>query len=332
MTPRRRTGVPDPAIDEKLFIECVPVFINVRDRLNYLKLLLGWLDWAGYRNITLIDNGSTYPPIVEFLNACRHNTIRLRKNLGHTVLWRLPQLREILASQWFVYSDPDVVPGEHCPPNVVVLLYRLLRQFPLYLKAGLGLRLDDIPDHYHLKGKLIEWEESLYGRQIAPDVFQADLDTTFALHRPRTPYAIGPAMRLRGIYEARHLPWYANSAQPEEEELYYRSHTKRGITTWNTSGDLRPSRHPGPGGIAARMDVNPEGVLNEILQSKSGRMMLALQPLRRLVGKSVGCWKTNTNITPSQARDSIMELMFSDEWQAAWSLAEPWRRLQAKFY
>lgn len=322
------SGALRSAVDDKLFIERVPVFINVRDRLNCLRRLLGWLESAGHRSITLIDNGSTYPPLLEFLNGCHYRTIRLRRNLGHTVLWRLPQLREVITSQWFVYSDPDVVPAESCPLNVVAHLRDLLEQFPNYFKAGLGLRVDDVPDCYHLKTKAVAWETAVYGRQIAPCAFQADVDTTFALHRPKTPYLTGPAMRLRGIFQAHHLPWYADSSQPDEEELYYRAHVRGRITTWNTAGDLRPSRPPGPGGIAARMEMDPHGVLNEILRSKSGRFMLALRPLRWMAGRSVATWKTDSNTTAAEVRDAIMRLLASDEWQAAWRLAEPLRRLQ----
>jgi hypothetical protein len=37
---------------------------------------------------------------------------------------------------------------------------------------------------------------------------------------------------------ARHLPWYADSANPTEEERYYRSHTDAGVNSWD--GDVLP--------------------------------------------------------------------------------------------
>ena len=49
--------------------EQYPTFIIVRDRIEPLRQLLDWLDRAGQREIWLIDNDSTYPPLVEFLAA-----------------------------------------------------------------------------------------------------------------------------------------------------------------------------------------------------------------------------------------------------------------------
>ena len=99
-----------------------------------------------------------------------------------------------------------MIPTQQCPLDAVAHLHGLLERFPDYLKAGLGLKIDDLPDHYHLKQEVIRWETTLYGREITSGVFQADIDTTFAIYRPGTPYIVGPAMRSRGRYEARHLP------------------------------------------------------------------------------------------------------------------------------
>ena len=46
----------------------VPIFINARDRLGVLKKLIDWLLDAGYRNLIILDNNSTYPPLLEYYN------------------------------------------------------------------------------------------------------------------------------------------------------------------------------------------------------------------------------------------------------------------------
>ncbi len=330
---RRTSHAPLKATeDEKLFVKSVHIFINVRDRLECLTQLLNWFERAGHENITLIDNASTYPPLLKFMESCPYRVVRLKRNMRHTALWRIPEFRGVLDEEWFVYTDPDVVPTEACPLDAVAYLYHLLQQFPNYMKAGLGLCLDDIPDSYHLKREVILWETGLYGREIAPGAFQADVDTTFALYRPQTPYITGPAMRTRGIYEARHLPWYVDSINPNEEERYYRTHSLPGVTTWNIYGDAgaRTQISKVAGGIAAQIEDDSQAMLAGILNSKIGRMMSICQMVRRLVSKPTKLWRVYDYTTPAQAEQAIREIMTSDDWRTAWSIIEPLRDLKSK--
>ena len=43
-----------------------------------------------------------------------------------------------------------------------------LRGYPGYKKAGFGLRIDDLPDHYRLKQEVIVWESRFWRRIVAP--------------------------------------------------------------------------------------------------------------------------------------------------------------------
>jgi hypothetical protein len=40
-------------------------------------------------------------------------------------------------------------------------------------------------------------------------------------------------LRSAPPYEARHLPWYQNSSEPTQEDLYYARHSDSQITNWN---------------------------------------------------------------------------------------------------
>jgi len=314
--------------EEIAFIETVPVFINVRDRLSCLQRLLTWLERAGHRNIMLIDNASTYPPLLRFLETSGYRTIRLKRNLGHTALWRVKELRNTISEQWFVYSDPDVIPAEACPHDVVARMKSLLLEYPFYVKAGLGLRLEDIPDSYHLKQQVIDWEPRQLGLEIAPDVCEADVDTTFALYRPGTPYILGPAIRLQGKFSARHLPWYSDSNHPDEEEQYYRNHASPSVTTWNTNGDVRDQGLAISGGIAGHIRRDPHGALRKAQRSMPGRIGSLLAVLRHP-------WKnirpeplSREPLTVEQTWAAIVDIITSKEWSMAWRLTEPFRRLK----
>lgn len=104
------------------------------------------------------------------------------------------------------------------------------------MKAGFSICIDDLPDHYKLKEKVIEWESVFWKEEIEPNIFKALIDTTFAVYKP---YFIGEpidpdcfCIRTGYPYSVRHLPWYMNSAKPTEEELYYLGHIKT-LTHWS---------------------------------------------------------------------------------------------------
>lgn len=217
------------------FIRSVPVIVNCRDRVSCLRGLIAWLEDAGHENIVLLDNASTYPPLLAYLEACGHRVERLGRNLGHTALWQSPGLAATIREHWFAYTDPDVVPDDACAPEVVLRLRELLEQHPGYVKAGLALRTDDLPEHYRLKQRVVAFERQFYARPLAPDLYDSFIDTTFALYRPGTPYSHGPALRTTR-YRARHLAWYIDSDAPDEEEAYYRAHADSAVTNWNAGG------------------------------------------------------------------------------------------------
>lgn len=240
------------------FVAHVPVFINVRDRLNCLQTLVAWLEDSGHKNIILLDNASTYPPLVAFLASTPHRIIKLGKNLGHTALWQTSEVKGIIDGSWYVYTDPDVIPDEKCRKDLVGYLYNVLLNHPSYVKAGPSLRIDDLPDHYHLKDKVIDWEKSFYKNEIAADLFSADIDTTFALYRPGVQYCYGPAIRTGGEYQARHMPWYTNSNELDIEEAYYRKNALSAVTTWNVAGDVK----------ALKADSNYSRIKGMLLQTR----------------------------------------------------------------
>jgi hypothetical protein len=221
------------------FVRTVPVIINCRDRVTCLRALVEWLERAGHENIVLLDNASTYPPLLDYLQNSPHRVEHLAGNLGHTAAWQVEPLAEMLRAQWFVYTDPDVVPDEACPAGVVERLRDLLEEHPAYVKAGPALRTDDLPAHYRRAAEVIEHERQFYARPLGPELYDSFIDTTFALYRPGTPYSHGPALRSTR-YRARHLAWYVDSAHPGEEEAYYSRHADRAVTNWNAGNGETP--------------------------------------------------------------------------------------------
>lgn len=314
--------------------QTIPIFINARDRLGCLSQLLDWLSGAGYSNIIIIDNASTYRRMAAFLQQCSYPVVRSRRNLGHTALWSIKGLQPIVRNHWFVYTDPDVVPIEKCPANVVSYLYELLDRHPDYVKAGIGLLLTDIPDHYHLKQSVIRWEENLYGQEIEPNVYEADIDTTFALYRPGTPYLNAPSLRTRGDYQGRHLAWYVDSGHIDDEEQYYRDHASGKITHWNTSGaSVYDEELPPKGGATAAMMNEPLCFIEQLVHSISWTVVSPQRWLDYVSGRARRIDFDHERMTREQLRNEILRILRSQSWQSLQRLQrwrsrwEAWRRL-----
>lgn len=216
------------------YTSSLPVMVICRDRLDPLLELVAWLQDEGLTQIHLIDNDSTYEPLLDYLTTTEHQVIRLGRNVGHTSPW-LPEL-DHLRSVPFIVSDCDVIPdpGSH---GAVDHFISLLNRYRGVVKVGFGLHVDDLPAHYARRAEVEAWESQFWERPLADDVYMATLDTTFGLYRPGTPYTLGPALRTGGRFMARHEPWYQRSEAPTDDLAYFLAHANSSTTWWPSAGD-----------------------------------------------------------------------------------------------
>lgn len=210
----------------------VPTIIISRDMLSDLRRLIDWLERAGHENIILLDNASSYPPLLEYLHDSPHRVVRLSRNLGHEAPWK-SGLVASLGSVPYIITDPDILPDEKCPYDAAEHFQELLLGFPTFDQAGFGLHIDDLPIRYPHREAVVQWERPFWEVQIAPGVFAAHIDTTFALYRPETSYKVTEALRTGLPYLARHLPWYRDPRTPDSETRYYFQHRRIDIGYWN---------------------------------------------------------------------------------------------------
>lgn len=216
----------------------IPIIINAKDRKSCLEELLNRLEGDNLMGqVTVVDTGSTYPPMVEFL---KHLPCRLVQFIPRgdpsRAAWELGMMSEwseccSSGNGWFVYTDCDVVP--ECPPGWLEAFFEALKHHSQYQKLGFGLRIDNIPDHYAFKKQVIDWESQYWRNPINGSWYVAPIDTTLALYRAGAPPAICIGLRSGPPYVARHLPWYYDSANPTEEWIHYLNNKHPGVGHWS---------------------------------------------------------------------------------------------------
>jgi hypothetical protein len=199
----------------------IPIIINNYNRLEYLQKQIEWLRHVGHNNLHVIDNHSTYAPLLKYYKNIPATVYRLDRNMGHEALWRTHVFQRFCQS-YYVLTDPDVLPGEEVPSDFMCYFLDVLKRYPATKKVGFGLRTDNLPDYYPKKQEVIRWEEQFYKVEIEKGLFKSKIDTTFALYRPGAMFQCwNETLRTGSPYWLMHLPWYEDPSRYNEETAYY---------------------------------------------------------------------------------------------------------------
>lgn len=209
----------------------IPIFINNRDRLTTLQNLIDDLILLGYSNILVLDNQSTYKPLLEYYQDCPAEVIYLDKNIGHTALWGSGILKRFSNSEWIVYTDSDIELSKNAQEGFIERMIKVAQDFRVN-KVGLAIQIYDLPNNKLCNQ--IKQIEKQYWTNILPhkeQVYNAKVDTTFHVLRNGTPYNYD-ALRIGGEgYTIKHIPWYNDWNNLNEEEQYYFDHADSRIAT-----------------------------------------------------------------------------------------------------
>lgn len=218
----------------------VPVFIVNRNRVTTTRDLVNWLKDAGTKSITILDNDSDYPPLLEYYQSLPEGVTVYKTggNLGCQVFWN-PLRWHLVQNTPYVLTDSDIVPDVQCPKDLMRHLLALLDRFPKAGKVGTGLRLDNIPDCYSHKIEVQKWEARFWKKKACQGAFFADIDTTFALYPAKTGWSNHNGnIRTDFPYVAEHRPWYVDSKNLPKEDQYYLDHLGKDSTHWNGNGRM----------------------------------------------------------------------------------------------
>ena len=202
----------------------IPIIINNRNYLTWPKAMVETIktfDEVG--EIIIIDNGSTYPPLLEWYktNPC---TIVKIDNTGHKAPWSTGIVSNLKAD-YFVVTDPDL--GlDRVPKDVLTFLRQKLINNPGLGKVGLQLD-SNIPSDSPWVEHMEVYEKSRWAKSRVsskdPDVYiDVAVDTTFALYnRKTTTHWIGGGS-VKAPYIANHFPWeISNHDRVNNSEFQY---------------------------------------------------------------------------------------------------------------
>lgn len=207
----------------------IPVIINNRNLFTWVVEMVNKIKtYEGVGEIIIIDNGSDYPPLLEWYqtNPC---TIHRTDNIGHTAPWQI--LDDVITNSDYVITDADM--GLLDTPSDT-LLYLKDNMDSLGLdKIGLGLNWGIVKEDSLYYNHLQSYEKNRWNSSHTNNIYNIAIDTTFALYKKGTPYFVGGASTTYP-YVARHYPWEFNQETYEKNEEY-----KYYIKNANTSSSYK---------------------------------------------------------------------------------------------
>jgi hypothetical protein len=213
----------------------IPIYINNRDRLTTTRNLVTHLMELGYTNIHIIDNASTYGPLLDWYNVAKELVTihRCIENYGQAALW-LSGIHRQLSGEYVVYTDSDIELNRNTPTVFINTLIEVMNTHNVD-KVGLAIEYKDLPAiDANKKNIAIEkryWEKPIKNK-IGLQLYNAPIDTTFAVLRTGMPYTWRlRAIRVAGEYTSRHIPWYGIES---EEEQYYLEHADKRFCSLKT--------------------------------------------------------------------------------------------------
>ncbi|MBS1722809.1 MAG: glycosyltransferase [Armatimonadetes bacterium] len=220
----------------------IHVFIVSFNRVTWLPDLVT----AAYRfdnigEVYIVDNGSTYPPLLEYYQRTPAKVIYLEKNLGHRSAW-ISGVIEHCASPYYVVTDPDLdIRG--VPRNCLLHLYEGMQRYKHkhINKVGLSLEINDVPKTQNTEFVRRFEQDNMWSRPLDREFFECTVDTTFALYdkynftwdiNPVTHHDFTYGLRANRPYTARHMPWYCDPTNPSEEDMFIWSTLRTDSAGW----------------------------------------------------------------------------------------------------
>lgn len=191
----------------------------------------------GEVEIIIHDNNSTYPPMIRYLEELSSQGVRVYKNpmangsfndisgrVANTINKWFEQTGS--DSKYYIVTDPDIE-LENPSPQLLQHYIELLEDSGATV-VGPMLRINDLPDHYELKKEMVKTQEDQFWHKQrikfkGVEAVHCGIDTTFGLYKRSFPFKrLNHGYRVFEPYMAKHLDWYLDTKNLNEEERYYK--------------------------------------------------------------------------------------------------------------
>ena len=211
----------------------INTFIPNRNLLSTLKNTIEFLKKEKRINICILDQCSTYPPLLEYYKTLTDVTIYyFNQNHGPHSVWN-EEIKYLHNDEKFIIADPDCIYDE-VPDDWLDIMLNVLEN-PEYNKVGFSLKINDLPNTP--LGIQFKESESKFWINKVSEGWIADIDTTFALYRKNSGF-LYQAIRLDIPYCIQHYPWYITKDNISEEWIYYINNSNYISTISNTIKEI----------------------------------------------------------------------------------------------
>jgi hypothetical protein len=206
--------------------EDIPVFINNFNRLSAMREMVDWLRSAGTKHITILDNDSTYRPLLDYYDVLPAgvDVMYLGRNCGPWAFW--DHHLHLSQDTPYVVTDADLIPADECPKDLIHKMNVLLDRYPKSSKVGPGLLFPGYAKGPGYGDELSE--KKFWTNRCSPEAFFAAIDTTFAMYAEHAPFCNhSNNLRMDRPYVVKHTPHFFTEENLTEEEKYYRASSNK---------------------------------------------------------------------------------------------------------
>lgn len=214
-------------------IHDTPLIIPTFNNITYTKNIVDFFYKKNFNNIIILDNASTFEPMVEYLNKISNEVDVVFQNINYGPRQLHNENLYSILPQHFIVTDPDLGFNSKFPADFIDILIDLSNSYSVF-KVGSALNLDikspNILDNEYIihnkKQTIRNIEESYYKDKLNQtdnfNIWRAPIDTTFALYNKNyIKENFFDAIRLDGIFLVDHYGWFNPPPIPKKELHFY---------------------------------------------------------------------------------------------------------------
>jgi len=217
----------------------IPFYVVAFNRIYGLKKAYEFVSSSSIPlELIVLDMGSTWEPFIEYRDSLGIKVINFPFGMGPRDLWVTGELSRLGIGGFFLadgdidYSDVNLDAAEK--------MVNLSQKYPWFPKVGLALKIQDLPKDNE-GNRIRDWAKSDWAVRWDQETYLTGLDTTTAYYpRRETTFHYRPALRIAGVYQATHYPWYERPENYGEEARFYVSLASEKISS--AQAGLLPGR------------------------------------------------------------------------------------------